>query len=441
MRRLVNGTKRFLQEEEGGQALLLVLCFLVPMVLAFGMVVRTDNAVIDRIQLSHAADAAALAGGNMYARAMNQIAVNNLQIVKIASTQVALTAAIVGSASVFYKMFISGEKGGKEGFKNLKGYDFGEVGKVVKALRCWWKVFRISARACWAALKATVALIETVVGAIIAGAVALVACAITVIAAACVICEAFELVQYASITQWWAVETFYMTKSMLTGYSQGNALIEQLSRQNIRLVQELPDQMAAEMTRVAKFNRVDDAFLVSKEDFRKQIDLDVSRTLVRGGLSKTAGFAMYGFNGAGIWDAIRFFLRSTADGFGFGNIKFDFLASNGGVFPRGAVGNREAILTGANIKRMLNLDWNAGMLYFEGPPPDTYKTSFPWGEIFENFGPLKKLHEAGKDVFKVFGGGSKLALPWKIILGGVELMRTTSDIFATETKIPRGPIY
>lgn len=97
MKRLLRWTVDFVMREEEGQASLLVLNFLIPMFLAFGLMTRVDDSVIIKMRVQNAADAAALEIGALTARTMNQITLHNSTILKYHAMMAALTAAIQGA--------------------------------------------------------------------------------------------------------------------------------------------------------------------------------------------------------------------------------------------------------------------------------------------------------------------------------------------------------
>lgn len=109
-----------LRVSERGQALLLVLLFLVPMVLAFGLVVRTNYAVVMKIRAQQAADAAALAAGSQICRVMNQVALHNMCIYKYHALMAATDAAIEAGQQTTLEVTI-------------------KLAEAAKALACWSK--------------------------------------------------------------------------------------------------------------------------------------------------------------------------------------------------------------------------------------------------------------------------------------------------------------
>lgn len=97
MKRFRQWVVNFVLREEDGQASLLVLNFLVPMFLAFGLMTRVDDSVIMKLRVQNATDAAALEVGTLTARVMNQITLHNNSILKYHSLMAALEAAIDGA--------------------------------------------------------------------------------------------------------------------------------------------------------------------------------------------------------------------------------------------------------------------------------------------------------------------------------------------------------
>jgi hypothetical protein len=427
----LSAMRRFLAEEEGGQALILVLLFLLPMVWAFGLVVRTDRQIVARMQLANAADAAALAAGNMYARALNQVAINNLQIMKIASLQTALIGCFFGAGAVFAKLFLLPFKEGP-----------GEFGRTLKAFKCWLKVFQIAWPACSKALAAAaggIAAAETGIGlviAIIALAAAVVGCAIAITAALCLACLAVMMAAYILIAQWWAMETIWLTgmnyqmSAPFPGGGEGTALIRKLGDHSEQLIERLPAQMREEMRRVARANQADDAFLATELDFRQaelSPDRITGRTVVRGSLSPLAGAALLGFNGANLFDVLKYWGQVATNQ----DFRGSFLTKLMGQV--GSPPNREIFVSRLLGKQSFNLDWIPGMLYFEGPLPDVYKTTIPWKDLLEEAGLKDKLEAWLNRVFSKFPA-------WKDVTDLWGFLNSGKDFFEAEGYFPRGPV-
>ena len=84
-----------------GQAIIFTLMFLIPMVVALGLLMRVDSTINLKIRLQDATDAAAQEGGAQVARVMNQIAVHNMAIVKYHALQAATkTAKLAADATL-----------------------------------------------------------------------------------------------------------------------------------------------------------------------------------------------------------------------------------------------------------------------------------------------------------------------------------------------------
>ncbi len=90
-----------------GQAIIFTLLFLIPMIVALGLLMRVDSTINLKIRLQDATDAAAQEGGAQVARVMNQIAVHNMAILKYHALQAATKTA--QQAANATKMFATQE--------------------------------------------------------------------------------------------------------------------------------------------------------------------------------------------------------------------------------------------------------------------------------------------------------------------------------------------
>ncbi|MBI4860291.1 MAG: hypothetical protein HY815_08515 [Candidatus Riflebacteria bacterium] len=206
-----------------GQAAILVLFFLIPMVLAFGMSLRTGTAVLLKMRLQNATDAAALAAGAEVSRVMNQVAIHNLAIVKYHALCAATKTAIKAVDKTITKVTQ-------------------EQAMASKELACWAKAVAYYTSCCSNIFCPEFSVCPGRLQA----------------SQDCQQCLQQQLQQWQRILQFWQAERSWLQSQLSTFQGQIGPLVARMGRKSKSMLDDLDSELSRVLSDVARRHGLDE---------------------------------------------------------------------------------------------------------------------------------------------------------------------------------------